>query len=67
MGLATGAGWLMLPERFIAQVHNLAKTHCVHGHPFSGENVLIDRRGWRACRECRRRRQRVRAQAGDAA
>jgi len=37
---------------------NAAKTHCSHGHPLSGEN-LIERRGWRQCRECQRRVQRA--------
>jgi hypothetical protein len=29
------------------------KTHCVHGHPLSGPNLVIDRCGFRSCRECR--------------
>lgn len=34
-------------------VPNSDKTHCVHGHPLSGDNlVLID--GARRCRQCRR-------------
>lgn len=38
---------------------NAHKTHCIHGHPFSGENLIV----WgkrRACRECRRLRDRAR-------
>ncbi len=38
---------------------NAAKTHCVHGHPFSAENTRITlRRGIprRACRTCTRAR-----------
>jgi len=34
------------------------KTHCAHGHPFSGENLRVTyRNGWteRKCRECKRR------------
>jgi len=31
-----------------------AKTHCRNGHPFSGENLIIERNGWRSCRTCRR-------------
>lgn len=30
------------------------QTHCVNGHPFEGQNVLRDYRGWRRCRECHR-------------
>lgn len=29
-------------------------THCVHGHPFSGENLVL-KKDRRACRECRRK------------
>lgn len=28
------------------------KTHCLHGHPLSGDNVLLTRDGWRQCRAC---------------
>jgi Fe-S-cluster-containing dehydrogenase component len=35
--------------------HKLAsKTHCLNGHPFSGENLYITHRGHRACRLCMR-------------
>jgi len=34
---------------------NLAKTHCKWGHPFSGENLKIEKTGARACRICARR------------
>ena len=33
----------------------LRKTHCPHGHPYSGENLYIDTRGRRNCKECRQR------------
>jgi hypothetical protein len=36
---------------------NAAKTHCVAGHPFAGDNLLVSR-GSRVCRECSRRRKR---------
>lgn len=37
-------------------VHNHArKTHCKHGHPLSGDNLIITKRQ-RACRACSRRR-----------
>lgn len=44
---------------------NLAKTHCLRGHPFSGDNLYLDRNENRHCRECRRnwKRARRRAQA----
>jgi hypothetical protein len=34
---------------------NRAKTCCPLGHPYSGENLKITRRGWRQCRTCFRR------------
>jgi hypothetical protein len=39
---------------------NARKTHCDHGHPLSGDNIIRDRREptWRKCRECSRRRSR---------
>lgn len=38
----------------------LAKTHCPHGHPYSGYNLIVrkDRPGYRDCRECGRIAQR---------
>jgi len=47
---------------------NAAKTHCPHGHPYSGDNLYIvivtnlPNRGWRQCRTCQRTRQRGRGQ-----
>jgi len=36
------------------------KTHCLRGHPLSGENLYVDPKyGHRKCRECRRRWQRI--------
>lgn len=43
------------------------KTHCKAGHPYSGENLYIDTRGGRQCRECRRaavRRSRAKRRPG---
>ena len=39
---------------------NAAKTHCVNGHPLSGENLKPDqlKRGYRRCLECHRARNR---------
>jgi hypothetical protein len=34
---------------------NRHKTHCPNGHEFAGENLYIDKDGYRHCRECRRR------------
>lgn len=31
-----------------------AKTHCPQGHEYAGANLIVERRGKRACRECRR-------------
>lgn len=36
----------------------MAQTHCVHGHPFSGDNLFYDVVGRRKCRECSRSNQR---------
>lgn len=34
---------------------NAQKTHCIHGHPFSGSNLLFSPDGRRRyCRECKR-------------
>ena len=30
------------------------KTHCSNGHLYSGENLIIEKNGWRSCRICRR-------------
>jgi hypothetical protein len=32
--------------------HNAVKTHCLRGHPFSGDNLLVTKRGQRQCRAC---------------
>lgn len=37
---------------------NAVKTHCLNGHPFSGDNTFIDKNGWRVCVVCRRARDR---------
>lgn len=34
------------------------KTRCVRGHAYTPENTMVDRRGFRSCRACRRRAQR---------
>lgn len=33
---------------------NVHKTHCLRGHPLSGENLYVDRKGKRSCRVCKR-------------
>lgn len=38
------------------RVFNAVKTHCIHGHPFSGDNLSIAANGERRCRACWRRR-----------
>ena len=35
---------------------NKAATHCVHGHPFDGDNLAYAPTGWRRCRACSARR-----------
>lgn len=35
-----------------------AQTHCLHGHPLSGDNLRIESDGSRCCRTCRLDRQR---------
>lgn len=30
-----------------------AKTHCPRGHPYAGENLYVDPKGNKRCRECR--------------
>ena len=30
------------------------KTHCVNGHPFSGDNLFVTSKGHRVCRACAR-------------
>lgn len=37
---------------------NSSKSKCVLGHPLSGGNLFINKRGARVCRECNRRRKR---------
>lgn len=41
---------------------NLAKTHCLRGHPLSGDNVYIMKNGGRDCRACARVRRAARKQ-----
>lgn len=36
----------------------LEKTHCPAGHPYSGENLVLSKKGHRVCRACRNRRAR---------
>lgn len=35
--------------------HANRRTHCIHGHPLSGDNLYVRPNGQRACRECKRR------------
>lgn len=35
---------------------NARKTHCIHGHPFSGANLYVLKDGRRRCRICGRNR-----------
>lgn len=43
-------------------LRHLSKTHCPKGHPYSGNNLITEKNGWRKCRVCvnagkRRRRE----------
>ncbi len=40
---------------------NSRKTHCIHGHEFSGDNLYINKLGHRKCRACDRIRKRLEA------
>lgn len=35
---------------------NLNATSCIQGHPFDDQNTRVDRRGWRVCVACKRKR-----------
>lgn len=39
---------------FSPQAKNARKTHCPYGHPYSGENLNVDKYNRRQCIECRR-------------
>lgn len=41
-----------------ASARNARKTHCLHGHPFEGDNLSIDCLGRRVCITCRRAKDR---------
>jgi len=49
---------------FSPAVTNRFKTHCPYGHPYSGENLYIGKRGDRECRECKRTLDRKRVRRG---
>ncbi len=38
------------------QGHNSRKTHCPSGHPYDGDNLIININGRRVCRTCRNHR-----------
>jgi hypothetical protein len=37
--------------------HHSNLTECPHGHPYSGDNLIVDNRGFRHCRTCTAARQ----------
>lgn len=37
-----------------------SETHCPHGHPYGGDNLIVRKNGSRACRSCERRYNRER-------
>jgi hypothetical protein len=38
---------------------NFGKTHCIRGHPLSGENLYVTKRGARNCKLCKLRQKRL--------
>ena len=42
-----------------ANIERKSKTHCRKGHPYSGKNLYIDKRGSRHCTACTRERTKV--------
>jgi hypothetical protein len=44
-------------EDWVPHNHNREKTHCKHGHPYSGDNLRIAPNGQRQCRACLRKAQ----------
>lgn len=41
-------------------IRERSKTHCPHGHPYDGDNLVIEASGHRKCRTCLRLRDRAR-------
>jgi len=39
--------------------HMADRTHCPQGHPYSGDNLMLDYRGYRSCRTCHREQGRL--------
>lgn len=42
-----------------ARIAALSRTHCRRGHPLSGENLYVNKRGARVCKECRKEHKRA--------
>ena len=34
--------------------HNTVKTHCIHGHELTDDNIYRKQHGWRECKTCNR-------------
>lgn len=49
---------MMRKNRFVN--HQTIKTVCKRGHPYAGENLIITKKGERACRTCKRIKDRKR-------
>lgn len=47
--------------RMRASSPHAARTHCIAGHPLSGDNLYLTPRGWRRCRACRASEQEARS------
>jgi hypothetical protein len=46
---------------------NARKTECLRGHPLSGDNLYVDKKGGRSCRECTRQQGARKTKTGAAA
>lgn len=43
----------MLDRRTHGTDHQVSKTHCPQGHPYAGDNLVINSKGRRECRICK--------------
>ena len=47
-------------ENIMAGRHSIDnRSHCNQGHPFTEENIMVRKNGWRECAECNRVRARA--------
>ena len=48
----------------LSRLRQISKTHCPQGHPYSGDNLFVNQRGARTCRECARAVEKARGPRG---